>query len=64
MFEKGDFVKLNQEIGVVVLTGKELGADMDDHTGVWFGAMEQGLPEVWTIPSEYLVPGPEPVLRH
>jgi hypothetical protein len=37
---------------------------MEDHTGVWFGTFEKGVPEVWTIPTEYLVVGPEPVMKH
>src|SRR5436190_7178342 len=54
MFKKGDFVKINKDIGVVVLTGKELEGDNEDHTGVWFGTYEKGLPEMWIIPTGYL----------
>ncbi|HYV35978.1 MAG TPA: hypothetical protein VE988_09770 [Gemmataceae bacterium] len=64
MFKKGDFVIINKQIGVVVTTGKELPGDSDDHTGVWFGTYENGVPEVWTIPTEYLEKGLEPVLYH
>jgi hypothetical protein len=64
MFTKGDFVRINNRVGVVVLTGKELEGGLEDHTGVWFGASAGGEPEVWTIPTEYLLPGPQAVLRH
>jgi hypothetical protein len=64
MFRKGDFVIINKQIGVVVKTGEELPGDSQDHTGVWFGTFEKGVPEVLTIPTEYLENGPEPVLKH
>ena len=64
MFKKGDFVKINEQVGVVVMTGEELPGDSEDHAGVWFGTYEEGIPEVWTIPTEYLETGPEPVLKH
>jgi hypothetical protein len=64
MFKKGDFVTINNEIGVVIFTGDELPGDMDDHTGVWFGPDERGVSDVYTIPTEYLKEGPEPVLKH
>jgi hypothetical protein len=64
MLKKGDFVIINKDIGVVVVTGEELGGDLEDHTGVWFGTYEKGVPEVWTIPTEYLATGPEPVMKH
>ena len=64
MFKKGDFVTINKDVGVVVLTGDEMDGDLEDHTGVWFGTYEKGVPEVWTIPTEYLKNGPEPVLKH
>ena len=64
MFKKGEFVTINKEIGVVVKTGEELPGDSEDHTGVWFGTYEYGVPEVCTIPTEYLEKGPEPVLKH
>lgn len=64
MLKKGDFVRINQQIGVVVATGKELTGDLEDHTGVWFGTNEHGIPDVWTIPSELLEIGPEPVFKH
>ena len=57
-------VIINKQIGVVVLTGEELGEDLDDHAGVWFGTNEDGIPEVWTIPTESLSRGPHPVLKH
>ena len=64
MFRKGDFVTINKDVGVVVLTGEEMGGSLEDHTGVWFGTDEKGVPEVWTVPTEYLTKGPEPVLKH
>jgi len=64
MVEKGDFVMVDTQVGVVVTTGQELGGDLNDHTGVWFGSFEKGHPEVWTIPTEYLAPGPKPVFKH
>ena len=64
MFQKGAFVTINGEVGIVVMTGDELPGDMGDHSGVWFGRCEQGIPEVRTIPTEYLEQGPAPVLRH
>jgi hypothetical protein len=64
MFKKGDFVTINKKVGVVVMTGEELPSDMEDHTGVWFGMVEKEVPEVWTIPTEYLATGTEPVMKH
>ena len=64
MLKKGDFVSINNEIGVVVLTGDDLPTEMGDHTGVWFGTFEEGVPEVWTIPTEYLATGPSPAMKH
>jgi hypothetical protein len=64
MFHKGDFVTINQDVGIVVMTGDELPGDMGDHTGVWFGRCEERVPEVRTIPTEYLEPGPTPALKH
>jgi hypothetical protein len=64
MFQKGDFVKINNQVGVVVRTANELPGDSEDHTGVWFGTLEKGVPEIWTIPTEYLAGGPEQILKH
>ena len=64
MLKKGDFVSINNEIGVVVLTGDDLPTEMGDHTGVWFGTFENGVPEVWTIPTECLATGPSPAMKH
>lgn len=64
MFKKGDFVAINNRVGVVVLTGDELPGDSADHTGVWFGSDENAVPEIWTIPTEYLQRGPEAMLKH
>ena len=64
MFCKGDFVTINEKVGIVVLTGDALGLDMADHVGVWFGDLKGGVPEVWTIPLEYISKGPQPELKH
>ncbi|WP_406699588.1 hypothetical protein V5E97_12070 [Singulisphaera sp. Ch08] len=64
MFEKGTIVTINNQVGVVVLTGEDLGGDLEDHTAVWFGPSESEIPEVWTIPTDYLSRGPQPVLKH
>ena len=64
MWERGEFVTINGRVAVVVATGAELGEALSDHTAVWFGKAGEGPPEVWTIPTEYLNPGPEPVVRH
>ena len=64
MVEKGDIVTVDGQVGVVVATGRELGGDLDDHAGVWFGSVADGHPEVWTIPTECLKAGPEPRYKH
>jgi hypothetical protein len=64
MFKKGDFVKVNERIGVVVMTGAELPGDSGDHAAVWFGTAKDGVPDVWTMPMEYLDEAPNPVLKH
>jgi hypothetical protein len=64
MFQIGDFIILNNQVGVVVRTGAELGEDMEDHTGVWFGTCEDNKPEVWTVPSEYLHEAPSALMKH
>ncbi len=64
MIAKGNFVEFNKQTGVVVFIGAELPGDSEDHTGVWFGDSKEGVPEVWTIPTEYLTKGPTPILKH
>ena len=64
MFGRGEFVTVNGQVAVVVATGAEMGDDLADHTAVWFGAAGDGPPEVWTVPTEYLRPAPDPVVRH
>ena len=61
---KGEIVSINNKVGVIVLTGKQLGGDLEDHVGVWFGNSADGVPEVWTVPTECLTPGPRPALKH
>jgi hypothetical protein len=69
MFKTGEFVVHNNQVGVVAMTGEDLvsrlpGSGLEDHTGVWFGTLEDGAPDVWTIPTEYLAKGPQPVMKH
>jgi hypothetical protein len=64
MFGKSEFVTINNQTGVVVRAGQELAGALKDHTGVWFGTYENGRPEVWTIPTEYLSSGPQSVWKH
>lgn len=64
MFKAGDFVTVGGRLGIVAKTGAELESDVSDHTGVWFGTCDSDSPEVWTIPTEYLKPGPVPTYKH
>ena len=64
MLVKGDIVTINDRVGVIVLSGEDLGVEFEDHSGVWFGDAENGIPEVWTIPTEYLSKCPQPNLKH
>ena len=64
MLEKGSLVEINNQVDVVVMLGDELPGDCHDHAGVWFGDLENGAPEVWTVPLDYLKKGPTPVLKH
>ncbi len=68
MIEKGTIVIVADRVGVVVRTGEELcketGADLDDHSGIWFGSLDGGIPVVRTIPSEYIQDGPRPLFEH
>ena len=64
MFKAGDFVILNNRVGVVTRTGNDLGEQMEDHTEVWFGTFDKGLPEVFSIPTEYISVGPQAVKKH
>jgi len=63
-FSKGDFVTINGQVGIVAMVGAELPADMDDHCAVFFGTFEHDRPEIWTIPTKYLSPGPTFVFKH
>lgn len=63
-FKKGDFVEINKKTGVIVFTGDESLGDMNDHAGVWFGQNKDGIPVVWTIPTEFLTKGSEPIIKH
>lgn len=64
MFKKGDSVTINGDHGLVVMDGKEIPGDAEDQLGVFFGTFEDGRPEVWIIPSEYLREGPPVLLKH
>lgn len=67
-FNRGDFVKVNGVLGVVVgVAGEE--HVPEDHLAIWFGtdrptsSLEGNTasrPEVWTIPQEYAQLGPRP----
>ena len=46
------------------MTGAEMEEDLNDHTAVWFGEIENGIPVTYTVPTEYLRPGPAPDVRH
>ena len=50
MFQRGQIVTVNHRVGIVVFTGMELEGNLDDHTGVWFGTLDDGKPEV--VPSQ------------
>lgn len=62
--KKAQFVMLDaKRIGIIV--GTELDANVpDDHVAIWFGNMENGKPEVWTVPAEYCKRAPDPVYKH
>ena len=64
MLNKGEFVVINNDIGLVAFTGEELEGDLADHTGVWFGHLENRRPVIYTIPTDHLVKGPKPEFRH
>lgn len=69
MFDRGSIVLLGSRVGIVAFTGDELrkeqpGCQLEDHTGVWFGSVEEGGPDVRTVPTELLRPGPSPVFKH
>jgi len=64
MHEIGEFVTLNDRIGVVVQMPHQPGADLEDHVAVWFGLIENGRPEIWTVPAEYFLAGPSPIVKH
>lgn len=55
---------LNEQVGIVSMEGADLPGDMEDHCGVFFGTFDHSQPEIWTIPSELLSPGPQFVLKH
>lgn len=55
---------INGQVGIVAMEGADLPADMEDHCGVFFGTFEGNQPEIWTVPLQYLSPGPKIVLRH
>ena len=46
------------------MSGADLPGDLGDHVAVWFGTVEHGVPDVWTIPIENLEEGPTPTLKH
>jgi len=75
--QRGDLVELKGRPGVVVaLAGEVIGAAEvpEEHVAVWYGDGEAkptwkggtaNVPtEVWTVPLEYLEPGPAPTVLH
>lgn len=66
MFKRGDFIQLNNQLGVVVGTDSD-GVAPEDHVAVWFGNSndsEDRQPEVWTIPTQYCIPATAPIFKH
>ena len=50
---KGDFVKVGNDIGVVVYLESEVYIP-DDHVGIWYGEKSaQGNPRYRTVPTDY-----------
>lgn len=50
---KGDFVKVGNDIGVVIFLEYENNTP-EEHLGVWFGEQnEVGNPKYRTVPAEY-----------
>jgi len=64
-FSFGQFVYLDGSgVGITVMLphGSEV---PEDHIGVWFGTTtEAGNPLICTIPAEYLISAPDPVVQH
>jgi len=50
--KKGNFVKVNKDIGVIVALEKEESVP-EDHIGIWFGELtELNIPVYKTVPRE------------
>lgn len=50
---KGDFVKIGNDIGVIILLAGEKDTP-SEHLGIWFGETnEQGNPKYRTVPIDY-----------
>lgn len=73
MWQRGDIVEIDGLLGVVVASDED-GNVPEGHVGVWFGEpscirISQGgtggvSPEVWTIPSDYLIRAVPETWRH
>lgn len=52
-FEKGNFVKVGEEVGVVIFLENEQETP-EEHLGIWYGETNaQGKPRCRTVPTAY-----------
>ncbi len=52
-FKKGDFVKVGNDIGVVVGLSEEKEIP-DEHLGIWYGEItDESIPSFRTVPEEF-----------
>ncbi|MEI7616064.1 MAG: hypothetical protein WCJ54_05055 [Actinomycetota bacterium] len=52
-FEKGKFVKVGNDIGVIVSLENENNTP-EGHLGIWYGELtDEGTPKYRTVPKEY-----------
>ena len=66
------FVRYQGRVGIIAETGREMtekniGSDLDDHLGLWFGDFDQaGRPVIYSIPAELVQQSEavESVLQH
>jgi len=72
-FKRGDLVESNGLLGVVVgVYGDNYVPE--DHIAIWYGStttsssIQKGqgalVPEVWTVPQEYVRLAPNPIMHH
>ena len=71
-FKRGDLVESNGLLGVVVGIYGDNHVP-EDHIAIWYGrtttssTQQEGgtlIPEVWTVPQEYVRLAPSPIMRH